>query len=111
MLKHKDWKENRKYTNKNNQDSFWVNWDEFKKYFDKVYVSHYDENLDHEFMKFMLKDTNRFAINIQINKTTPVYIEVDQLDKLFSDATYKYSDVRMYVVQRLHLLLKTQRLL
>jgi len=99
LLIGEDWKMVKKCS-KNNSGSFWLSWEEFKKYFDKVYVSHYDENMDYDFMKFMLKDSNKFAVNLEVNKTTPVYIEVDQLDKLYSDSSYKYSDVRMYIVQR-----------
>jgi len=94
-----DYKKTRKST-KNYENCFWLTWKDFIKYFKKAHVSHYDKDMDNQYEDYMLKDDDKFALNIEVSKNTPVYIEIDQLDKLFCATGYKYSDVRVYVIQR-----------
>lgn len=94
-----DWKSVRPFT-KEDKETFWVTWEEFQEYFSKAFISHYDEDSEYIFEKFSLAHSNKFAVNLEVYKTGPIVIEVDQLDKLFTDSSYSYSDVRMYVVSR-----------
>jgi len=100
-----DWLQHRGYP-KNDDCTFYLTWEEFQMYFTKVYVNLYSDNLDYNFKKFSLSGVHnnakdKIAVNIQIKqKSLPIYIEIDQLDKLFADSSYKYSDIRMYVIKR-----------
>lgn len=103
LLMEEDWKQYRHYR-KNDDNTFYLTWEEFQMYFTKVYVNLFSDSLDYSFKKFSLSGLNnkeKLGVNIQIKqKSLPIYIEIDQLDKLFGDASYKYSDVRMYVIKR-----------
>lgn len=97
-----DWKKHKK-TAKDNCDTFWVTWAEFQEFFSAVYVTHYEAGYTQQQKKFLLKDNQIFALDLQVNSNKSlVYIENDQLDKLYSEKSYNYSDVRMYVIRREH---------
>jgi hypothetical protein len=95
-----DWKKVRGYS-KVDTNTFWVTWEELQQYFSTVWICYYDEAMDYDFRKFMLKDANKFAVNIQVTGAkTRLHIEVDQLDKLFCASGENYSDVRVFVIKR-----------
>jgi hypothetical protein len=94
-----DWQKYKKYV-KSNANTFWVSWEDFQIYFNEAYVCHYDDEMQYDFQKFVLKESDKFAVNIKVTKSMPCYIEVDQLDKLFAESSYNYSDVRIYIIKR-----------
>ena len=94
-----DWLSTKSFT-KDDSDCFWMNWLEFSENFGRVFVSHYDDKLEYDLEKFSFKDSSKYAVNLEVSNTGPLHIEVNQLDKIYRDQTYKYADIRLYLISR-----------
>jgi len=77
-----------------------MNWLEFSENFGKIFVAHYDEKLEYDIERFSFKESNRHAVKLEATNNGPLHIEVNQLDKIYCDQTYKYADIRLYLVSR-----------
>jgi hypothetical protein len=89
----------REITDKHESQCFWVNWGEFRDYFDRLYVSHHNESIFKKKLKFDVKGYTYFGCRLTIKSAqTRCFLELEQEDKIFHDKSYDYSNIRIYIL-------------
>lgn len=87
--------------NKHDLGAFWVPMSEVKKIFSSAYVAHYEANWQKKLVSFHQGKSRMFGIDVEIESdSSQLYIQVDQLDKLYSHKNFTYSDVRLYLIKK-----------
>jgi hypothetical protein len=79
-----------------------MTYEEFLEYFKMVSMAYIEpENRMLRTAKRIILGKNNIAsLNLEVTETGPCIIEVQQLDKLFCQADYTYSPIRIFLIRR-----------
>ena len=95
-----DWRVNRSYA-KSNTKNFWMDWSEFEEMFSHITVGYLDDNYKRVARKFTLKKLNYYSLEFEVQENGgPVFIEVQQLDKIFCSKNHEYSNIRVFLYKK-----------
>lgn len=92
-------KQDRPIKDKDEDKSFWVNWLDFRKYFDKLYIVYAINDPVKKQMDFEISGSNYFGCKLTVkNSQTQAYLELEQTDKVFEEKKFIYSSMRLYIL-------------
>ena len=94
-----DWQRYKHFSNSNKDNSFYIDFKQFCKYFKGVCINYTNSKIKKCTTSFTFKDNTYNAWELEIQNSGPVIIEIQQLDKIFSDSKYKYIDFRVYIIE------------
>jgi hypothetical protein len=79
-----------------------MTYEEFLEYFKMVSMAYIEpENqMLRTAKRIILGKNNIISLNLEVHDTGPCIIEVQQLDKLFCQADYTYSPIRIFLIRR-----------
>ena len=92
-----DWRSHRSF-GKFKTKNFWLTWSDFEDMFSHLTVAYLDDNYKRIAKKFSLKKLNYYNMEFEIQENGgPVFIELQQLDKIFCKKDHQYCNIRVFL--------------
>lgn len=80
--------------------SFWMKFETFKQMFSKVHVCRYDECLNINTKRSIVKGEGMFGEEFKVEKPCKIFIEAYQEHAIFSPQSYVIPDLRVFLIRK-----------